>query len=83
MKETKYKGLTIQHPVTTPEEVKDICDWYGTTYHIVEIDSDFGSLERSQQIIDSLYEDMDRFNSEHSEDAVSDILEYIEECLCV
>jgi hypothetical protein len=83
VKTTTYRGLTIQHPVITPDQVKDICDWYGTTFHIVELDRDSGSLPSAKMNIDSLYQEMEQFNTENNEDAVSDILEYIEACLYV
>jgi hypothetical protein len=83
MKTTQYRGLTIEHPIVTPESVKDICDWYGTTYHIVELACDSGSLPSAKMNIDSVYEEMEQFNTENPEDAVTDVLEYIDECLNV
>jgi hypothetical protein len=83
MKETTYRELTIQHPIISPEEVRDVCDWYGSTYYIKELDCDSGSLESAKINIDELYKDMEKFNTENPEDAVSHILEYIEECLYV
>lgn len=74
---TTYRGLTIQHPVTTPEAVQGICDWYGTTFYIKELDCDSGSLQSAKMNIDELYIDMDNFNKEYPDDAVADILEYI------
>jgi len=81
MKTTVYRELTIQHPIIAPQEIKDICDWYGTTFHIPALDNDCGSLESAHLNIDELYQDMAKFNAENPDDAVANIYEYIEECL--
>lgn len=81
MKITTYRGLTIEHPIVTPEEVKDICDWYGTSFHIRELDNDCGSLQSAHMNIDSLYKEMEEFNADNPDDAVSYVHEYIEKCL--
>jgi predicted metal-dependent TIM-barrel fold hydrolase len=81
MKETTYRGLTIQHPTITEKEIVDICDWYATTFYIKELDCDSGSLMSAKLNIDSLYEDMDKFNAEYPDDAVDSILSYITEVL--
>jgi len=78
---TVYRELLIQHPIIAPKDVKDVWDWYGTTYHIPALDNDCGSLESAHRNIDELYLDMAKFNRENPEDAVSNIYEYIEECL--
>jgi hypothetical protein len=78
---TVYRELLIQHPVITPKDVKDVFDWYGTSYHIPALDNDCGSLESAKLNIDSLYQDMAKFNADNPEDAVSNIYEYIEACL--
>jgi len=81
MKETQYRGLTIQYPVIVPKEVKEVCDWYGTSFHITQLDCDTGSLTSAKINIDELYLEMEKFNKENPEDALTDILEYIEQCL--
>jgi hypothetical protein len=81
MKETTYRGLTIQHPSITEKEITDICDWHGTTFYIKELDCVSGSLQSAEMNIDELYMDMDKYNSEYPEDAVDGILSYITEVL--
>ena len=79
MKVTKYRELTIEHPLVITEEIMNLCDFQSSTFLIRELDVEANTLEGAKEMIDHMYIEMDLFNQDNPDDTVESIHEYIEQ----